>query len=396
MNLTLASGIGNRELTIRGRDLLGQAVAVTTSGNVISHVRAIGPGRGEIGDLWLLPGLIDIQVNGFGGHDLNAADITTADVAGVVQSLWKHGVTRFCPTICTQSHERMVAALRMIARACGEAPWIERAIIGVHVEGPYISPEDGPRGAHPLAYVRAPSWDEVQTFQDASGGRIRLLTLAPEWPGAPEFVERLVQSGIIAAIGHTNATRTEIIAAVRAGAQLSTHLGNGSHALIPRHPNYIWEQLAADDLWASLIVDGHHLPPSVVKVFIRAKGVDRCILTSDAVWLAGQPAGTYRSMDHEVELTSDRKVRLVGTEYMAGSALDLATAVGNVMSFAEVSLADAVRMAARQPALLLNRADLGRLVAGQAADMILVRWPGGDGRFEVVETIVAGEIVYRV
>lgn len=395
MNLTLAGGIGNRELTIRGRDLLGQAVAVTSSGNVISTVRAIGRGRGEIGDLWLLPGLIDIQVNGFGGHDLNAADITTADVAGVVRSLWKHGVTRFCPTICTQSHERMVAALRMIARACEEAPWIERAIIGVHVEGPYISTEDGPRGAHPLACVRAPSWDEVQTFQDASGGRIRLLTLAPEWPGAPEFVERLVQSGIIAAIGHTNATRTEIIAAVRAGAQLSTHLGNGSHALIPRHSNYIWEQLAADDLWASLIVDGHHLPPSVVKVFIRAKGVDRCILTSDAVWLAGQPAGTYRSMDHEVELTPDRKVRLVGTEYMAGSALDLATAVGNVMSFAGVSLADAVRMAARQPALLLNRADLGRLVAGQAADMILVRWPGGDGRFEVVETIVAGEIAYR-
>jgi N-acetylglucosamine-6-phosphate deacetylase len=388
-------GTGDRELTVRGRNLLGEAVAVTTSGDTISHVRAISPDRGGDEDLWLLPGLVDIQVNGFAGYDLNGQSVTTADVAGVVQALWKHGVTRFCPTICTQSHERMVAALLAIARACEEAPWIDRAVIGVHVEGPYISPEDGPRGAHPLAHVRPPNWEELKAFQDASGGRIRLLTLAPEWPGAPQFIEHLVQSGIIAAIGHTKATRTDISAAVRAGARLSTHLGNGAHALLPRHPNYIWEQLAADDLWASVIVDGHHLPPSVVKVFVRAKGVDRCILISDAVWVAEQPAGIYRTTDQELELTPDRKVRLTGTGYLAGSALDLATAAGNVIAFADVSFADAVRMASWQPALLLNRPDLGRLAPGQAADMILVRWPGKTRRFEVVETVAAGETVYR-
>ncbi|HYM90208.1 MAG TPA: amidohydrolase family protein [bacterium] len=289
----------------------------------------------------------------------------------------------------------MLAALRAIARACDEADWIERAIIGIHVEGPYISPEDGPRGAHPKVHVRPPDWDEVQRFQEAAGGRIRLLTLAPELPGAIDLIERLARAGIVPAIGHTNATRADIVAAASAGARLSTHLGNGSHAMIPRHHNYIWEQLAADSLWASLIVDGHHLPPSVVKVFIRAKGMGRCILVSDAVSLAGEAPGAYTFLGGSVELTADRKIRLAGTEYLAGSALDLATAVGNVTAFAGVSLEDAVSMASRQPALLLGRTDLGTLTPGRAADIVLARWSPGGTTFDVVQTIVGGETVYR-
>lgn len=386
--------MSDHDMMVHGRDISGQSVGVTIAGGAIQRVLPIGPDEFGPDDLRIIPGLVDIQVNGFGGHDLNAPGASPDDVAAVVRALWRHGVTRFCPTVCTQSRAHMIAALRTVARACEEAPWIDRAVIGVHVEGPYISPEDGPRGAHPREHVRLPDWDEVQAFQDAAGGRVRLLTLAPEIPAAIDLIERLAQAGIVPAIGHTGAGRADILAAVSAGARLSTHLGNGSHAMIPRHHNYIWEQLAADSLWASLIADGHHLPPSVVKVFVRAKGVERCLLTSDAVWLAGGCPGTYRFLDREVELTPDHRVRLVGTEYLAGSALDLATAVGNVVAFAGIDLGEAVEMASLRPALLLGRTDLGRLAPGYAGDVVLARWLSDEARLEVVQTIAGGTVVF--
>ncbi len=391
--------MSTQDLTIRGVDPEGRAVGITLSQGKIDTVRPLGVGNADApptGGPRVLPGLIDIQVNGFGGHDLNASGASVDEVAGVVRALWSHGVTRFCPTVCTQSHDHMVAAMRAIARACEEEPWIERAVIGIHVEGPYISPEDGPRGAHPKEHVRPPDWDEVQAFQEASGGRVRMVTLAPEMPGAMGLIERLAGAGIVPALGHTGAAREEIRAATAAGARISTHLGNGSHAMIPRHRNYIWEQLAEDGLWASIIADGHHLPPAVVKVFVRAKGTERCILTSDAVWLAGKEPGLYDFLDAQVELTPSRGVRLVGTEYLAGSALDLATAVGNTVAFAGVGLAEAVDMASKRPAQLFGREDLGGLAPGQAGDVVLARWHEDVARLEVVQTVVAGEVVYSL
>jgi N-acetylglucosamine-6-phosphate deacetylase len=222
-----------------------------------------------------------------------------------------------------------------------------------------------------------------------------MVTLAPELPGAIEIIERLLGNGIIPAIGHTAAGRADLLSAVRAGARISTHLGNGSHAMIPRHHNYIWEQLALDDLWASLIVDGHHLPPAVVKVFVRAKGPQRCVLTSDAVWLAGLTPGVYQLLDHTVELTPERKVQLIGTPYLAGSAIDLATAVGNAVAFAGVSLDQAVQMASRHAAQLLGRPDIGGLTPGQAADVVVASWDVEAARLEVLQTIVGGEVVHR-
>lgn len=377
---------------VEGRDPTGRAVTLTVSQGLIQSVREVPD---AVDGQHILPGFIDIQVNGFGGYDLNREGVTEEDVAGVVRALWVCGVTRFCPTICTESHERMIAALGTIARACDQHPWIERAVLGVHVEGPYISPEDGPRGAHPRRHVRVPAWDEINTFQAAAGGRICMVTLAPELPGAIEIIERLLGNGIIPAIGHTAAGRADLLSAVRAGARISTHLGNGSHAMIPRHHNYIWEQLALDDLWASLIVDGHHLPPAVVKVFVRAKGPQRCVLTSDAVWLAGLTPGVYQLLDHTVELTPERKVQLIGTPYLAGSAIDLATAVGNAVAFAGVSLDQAVQMASRHAAQLLGRPDIGGLTPGQAADVVVASWDVEAARLEVLQTIVGGEVVHR-
>ncbi|HXX39129.1 MAG TPA: amidohydrolase family protein [bacterium] len=381
-------------LTVTGHNIFGEPVTVTVSGTVIHSVRSPEPTETVPRDLWVLPGLVDLQVNGFAGHDLNGEGVTPDTVKEVVRALWPHGVTRFCPTVCTASHEQMITALRAVACACDEIEWVDRAVVGIHVEGPYISPEDGPRGAHSKDYVRDPDWAEVQAFQDAAGGRIRLFTLAPECPGALDLIERLSRSGIVPAIGHTNATRDDILAAVRAGARLSTHLGNGAHAMLPRHPNYIWEQLAADALWATLIVDGHHLPPSVVKVFVRAKGIHRCVLVSDAVWLAGQTPGTYQCLSGPVELTADQMIRVAGTQYLAGSALDLGTAVVNAVSFAGIGMADAVEMASHHPAMLLHRPELGTLVPGSCADILLARWPSAGGGLEIVQTIAGGEVVY--
>jgi N-acetylglucosamine-6-phosphate deacetylase len=380
--------------TITGNDMLGRPVAVAISDGRVESVR---PARAAAAppDLWVFPGFVDIQVNGFGGHDLNAAHPAPEAVAAITRALWRHGVSRFCPTICTAPHEQMAAALRAVAQACDEADWVARGVAGVHVEGPYISAEDGPRGAHPLAYVRTPDWTEFETFQEAAGGRIRVVTLAPERPGAIEFIERLSRAGVVPAIGHTAARPEDIRAAVLAGARLSTHLGNGAHATLPRHPNYLWTQLAEDGLCASLIVDGHHLPPEVVRVFARAKGARRCVLISDAVWLADEPPGQYEFLGSAVELTADGKVRLGGTGYLAGSVLNLATAVANVVRFAGLGVPDAVAMATRQPAMLLGRPDLGSLVPGCRGDVVVARWSPGAGPLRVIQTVVDGRTVYR-
>src|SRR5215470_4237085 len=274
-------------------------------------------------DLSVSPGLIDIQINGYDGVDFNDPDTGADQIAAAARKLWRTGVTAFCPTIITDSFDRISKCISNLIRTVDQSPEFARAMIGIHVEGPYISPEDGPRGAHPKRHTRAPDWTEFQKWQDAARGRIRIVTLSPEWPGAIDFIERAAASGVVVAIGHTAATPSQITDAARAGARLSTHLGNGSHAKIDRHPNYIWEQLANDELWANFIVDGHHLPPSVVKCFLRSKGVARSIIITDSIAAAGKPAGRYFLGNVEVEVTPERRVNLPGTPYLAGSVLDI-------------------------------------------------------------------------
>ena len=340
---------------------------------------------------WVAPALIDIQVNGFAGYDLNVATVTPEDVCAMVRALWKVGTGFLCPTVVTGSFDRISSSMRAIVKASKADSLVAHSMLGIHLEGPYISAEDGPRGAHPLEHVRDPDWDEFQQWQDISEGKISIVTLAPEKKGAIPFIEKLVAEGIVVALGHTNASASDIQAAIDAGARLSTHLGNGAHALIRRHPNYIWEQLDADELWASLIVDGHHLPPSVAKSMMRAKTLDRCVLVSDAVALAGMEPGIYQFAEKSVELTADRCVRLVGTEYLAGSAIELARGIENSVRFAGISLKEAVSLATLQPMHLL---DVKARVEVQT-NLILFEWDASQCEINLIATIVGGDLVYH-
>ena len=343
---------------------------------------------------YLAPGFIDLQVNGFAGVDYNSPVAPHEEIARSIQALFATGVTRFFPTVITGNPEEMTGALRNLTRA-RESLADGKAMEGFHVEGPFISPDDGPRGAHPRRWVRPPDIEEYRRFQDAAEGHVRLITLSPEWPEAPRFIETVTGEGVVASIGHTKATSDQLRDAVSAGATMSTHIGNGAHAVLPRHPNYLWEQLAEDRLAAGLIVDGIHLPESFLRVAIRAKGADRAVLVTDAVMPAGCKPGIYKLGEVDVELHSDGSVRLLGGTRLAGSALKMNDAIANTVRIARISLSEAVTLATKNPARVGRIASRQRgLVPGDRADIVRFRFDEEAGRIEVLETWFAGRRVY--
>ncbi len=359
---------------ISGRLPNGRNVRLDVAEGRIVAVEEIA-GKAGSDEPLLSAGFVDLQLNGYGGIDFNDPATSPEEIIEAVRLVRRTGVTAFCATIITGGRvetERCIANLLAAVRISDEAA---RAIVGLHIEGPYISPEDGPRGAHPREHVRPPDWDEFHHWQDLAGGMIRIVTLSPEWPEANGFIAKAATSGVIVAIGHTAATPAQIAGAVAAGATMSTHLGNGSHAKIDRHPNYIWEQLAEDRLQASFIVDGHHLPPSVVKCFIRGKTPERSILVTDAIAAAGLPAGRYRLGPVEVEVTPQRRVNLPGTPYLAGSVLEMNDAIAMTVAYAGVSLDEAIQMATVNPARILGLdAEIGRIAVGARADLLTLDW----------------------
>lgn len=347
-------------------------------------------------DFFIAPGWIDIQVNGFAGVDYNHPRTPHAEVARSIYALFATGVTRFYPTVITGSPEDMLGALRNLSRAKDSLPEGE-AMDGFHVEGPHIAADDGPRGAHPQHWVRKPDFDEFRRWQDVTQNRIRIVTIAPEWPGATGYIEKVAAEGIVVAIGHTQATATQISNAVTAGATLSTHLGNGAHAVLRRHPNYIWDQLAEDRLMADFIVDGIHLDSSFLKVALRAKGIERSVLVTDASPPAGAAPGRYRLGEQEVELTADGRVVLAGQDRLAGSALRMDRAIENVMRMAGVSLADGIRMATTHAATAARVPQRGQgLAVGERADIVEFRFDFSVNRLDVIATWLSGERVYSI
>ncbi|MBV9157132.1 MAG: amidohydrolase family protein [Acidobacteriaceae bacterium] len=348
---------------------------------------------------FLAPGFIDVQVNGFAGVDYNDPASSHEAIAASIRAMFTTGVTRFFPTVITGSEERITAAVRNLAAVKegfrrGGMPEAE-AMHAFHIEGPHISPEGGPRGAHPLEHIRPPDTEEFKRWQEAADGNIRLVTVSPEWPQTPGYVRELVRSGVVASIGHTKATLDQIGAAVSAGATMSTHLGNAAHPTLPKTQNYIWDQLAEDRLTASFIVDGIHIPAAFFRAAVRAKGIERSVLITDAVMPAMCEPGPYKLGQVDVELRGDGSVVLRGQNRLAGSALRMDQAIGNSVRFGGLSLRDALVMATVNPARVGRIAGRQRgLAPGEKADLVRFGWDDSACLLTVIETVVAGTSVY--
>jgi N-acetylglucosamine-6-phosphate deacetylase len=352
--------------TMTGRNpSTGNSLRVTVEDGCIW---AIEPGP-EDEEFWLAAGFIDLQVNGYGGCDLNADTVDADAVLALVRQMISTGVTTFVPTLITAPEEKIIRALRVLAEAREASALAAHAIPFVHVEGPHISPEDGARGAHPREPVRPPSVAEFERWQGACGDLVGMVTLSPHWENAEEYIAALAGKGIRVAIGHTHAAPERIHSAAAAGATLSTHLGNGIAGTLPRHPNPIWAQLAEERLTATFIADGHHMPADTLKAMVRAKGIERSILISDSVALAGMPPGLYDApVGGRVELSADGRASIAGTKVLAGAARPLKDGIAQVTVSAVCGLGDAVRMATEIPGRVVG--GRGLLRVGEPADLV--------------------------
>lgn len=369
-------------------------VRLTLDQGRIAEVADLAKSSSIPDDLYVAPAFFDLQINGHSGVWFGDPGLTVEQVLTVLEAYFSHGVTRLCPTLITNSFEAIRDGLEVIRQACEQEPWADRVVAGCHVEGPFISPEDGPRGAHPREHVRGCDLREFEIWQAASGGRIKLMTLAPEAPGAVEFTRAVTRQGVRIAIGHTAADTAQIADVVAAGATLSTHLGNGAAGTMRRHPNPIWDQLADDRLWASLIVDGHHLTPNVVRVMLRAKGWERVILTCDASGLAGSPPGVYDYHGAQFEVLADGPIVIAGQrQYLAGSGQLTDVCVANAVALGGVTLGQACDMASRHPARLLGCEEV-TLAPGVRADLVLLRWRNAATPLEIVATLADGRAVF--
>lgn len=327
-------------------------------GRLVARTESTAPA-----EVWFAPSFCDPQINGCLGHSFSDPDTPPEGLAAITTECTRHGIGQFLPTVITGSRESMIASFQNLSRHRDPA-WL-----GYHLEGPYISGLSGARGAHPEEHARDPDWEEFLEFQAAAQGNIRMVTLASERIGAIPFIRKLTQAGVIVALGHTTATGEQISAAVDAGASVSTHLGNGCAAVLPRHPNVIWDQLGEDRLWASVIADGHHLPVSVLKSILRAKTIPRLFLTCDVGPLAGMPPGRYRNWGNDLEVLDSGKIVVSGTPFLAGSGHFTDTCATNLLNMGS-SLGDVIELGSLQPRRILS-------VNIEDAPMMIFRWKTG-------------------
>ncbi len=367
----------------------GKPVSITIADGKISEIKQI---QGDSkSDIYVAPGFIDLQLNGYMGVDFADQHLTAEDMKKAIKSVREKGVTTFLPTIVTADFNQIKRSFELLSGMLKD-PEIAVSIPGFHLEGPYISPVEGFRGAHPANFIRKPNLDELNELLQASHHNIKLLTLAPELKGSIPFIRKCIENHIVVSLGHHNGTAAQIDAAVDAGATLSTHLGNGCANMINRHLNPLWPQLANDRLNISIICDGFHLTKDEIRTFYKVKGPQKTILVSDAVYLAGMTPGTYKKGAQTFVLSPENVVQYPADNVLAGSATNLSICVGNIMRFTGCSLADAVQMATANPAKLISLNDRGEIKEGKRADLVLFRIE--NNKLEILKTIVAGKVVY--
>lgn len=380
---------------IRGKICGGAVSEIQLDGQCIAGISARKKSRkdhrapDEV--IRIAPGFIDIQTNGFAGVDFNHPDFEADAMADVCRNILATGVTKFCPTLITADHRQLARNITEIRKACEKHPLVRSMVLGIHLEGPYINPEDGPRGTHPRAWVSPPDWEEFSDLLSLGKGLIRMVTVAPEVPDGLAFIKKAARSGLIVGIGHCKPEPEIVDQAVSAGARISTHLGNGTHQMLDRHRNYLQKQLAHDGLMASIICDGHHLPDYFVKNIVRAKGKSRVILITDATAAANAPVGRYSLGHVEVEAGEDGVLRLPGTPYFSGSTLTMERAITNCARFAGITLASAIKMATLNPAGLFEGIS-GKLESAQRADLVIFR--SRRKKIKIMHVYLAGRLVF--
>lgn len=279
------------------------------------------------------PGLFDLQVNGFAGVDFQQPNLPLAMMEDTMRALHRHDTSGILLTLITDHIEALVAKLEHFETLCAQSSLLASTITGYHIEGPYLSPLPGFHGAHPPALMKAPDVAEFERLQGAANGRIRLITLAPEWADSPEFIHIVTRQGVRVAIGHSDASNQQIDEAIAAGMTLCTHLGNGVPLQLHRHDNIVQRLLARDELFAVFIPDGIHLPPAVLRNFVRCKPPGKSLFTTDCMAAAGAPPGRYTIGNMEVAVGSDRIVRDPLQGSFAGSSLCMDQACFNLQAW---------------------------------------------------------------
>ncbi len=321
-------------------------------------------------------GFIDIQINGYMGIDFSAESLTLEEIRMATRELAKAGTCAYCPTVCTSSMDIYRRNLPLLAEAMRD-PECSHHILGVHLEGPFISPQEGARGAHPLQFIIPPSIEVFRQFQAWADNKISLLTLAPEETGALELINFASGHGTVVALGHHMANDTILEQAVQAGAKACTHLGNGMPNMIHRHQNPLWWQLASDALAGTFITDGQHLPPHFIKVAWRAKERNRFIVVSDQTALAGLPPGKYKFQGAEVVLASSGRISFGDTPYLAGSSANMLRCMNHLAALEIMSEPELWQVGIDNPLALLGLK--GRRLATILGQTVVFR----ENRFEI-------------
>lgn len=370
--------VGETEISaVAGRGAASLHLRIDGYGKVLETAQDTGPGRD---DPVVTLGLVDLQVNGFAGVDFNRADITAAELDRALVAMLARGATRCLPTVITSSLEQMTARLRALDRAIQESrlgPWM---VAGFHVEGPFLSPEDGYAGCHPKEHMLAPDWQVFARITDGLTTPVRIVTVAPERAGVLDFIAEAKRQGLVVAIGHTSATFEQVGAAAAAGATLSTHLGNGVYHSLEKNENPLFAQLSEDRLSASFIADGIHIPPANLKIYLRAKEYDRTVLVTDATAGADAEPGLYTLGDVPIEKCADGVVREPGARYLGGSSATMESMAGNLSRWFGTGLAEFVDFARTHPLRLLGQET--PVKPGDPAE--LVWWEQGEGGPEVL------------
>ncbi len=335
-------------------------------------------------DKFIAPGYIDIHVHGGGGSDVMDGDYEAINQIAIAHSHF--GTTSFLPTTMTMSKDKIIRSLRSICEAVKKGT-AGAEILGIHMEGPYINPEK--KGAQKEEEIKKISIEEFLEFNQASGNLIRLVTIAPEMPGAIGLIKYLYKQGIIASVGHSNATYVQTQAGIQAGLSHVTHTFNAMRGLHHREPGVVGAALTSPELTVEVIADGIHIHPIVLKILTKIKEGEKIVLITDSMRAAGLKEGTYDLGGQEVIVAKGQARLKDGT--LAGSVLTMDKAVKNMVNKVGIQLPKVVQMASFNPAKCLGIDDKkGSLEPGKDADIVIL-----NKNLETELTVVAGKVVYR-